>query len=95
MKKIVKDQNGEKKTVFVVDFKNPLEIYGVRKKSVQKKDGSWTELKEVSTNYGKCVVSQSFYDALVTGKPIEDDKLYLSLSYIGINGTGDNAFQEF
>lgn len=40
------------------------------------------------------VLSESLYDAIVSGKYPTDDKMYITLNFCGIKGTGESAFQD-
>lgn len=95
MKKVEKMYNGEKVVVWEANIKKPLDIIKVGTRRVQKKDGTWTDLREVTTNYGKAVISKEFYEVLMRGEPIEDDKIYLTVGYLGIVGQGGSNMQGF
>lgn len=94
MKREFRDINGQKKNVVIIDNIGTVEIYGIRQKDVHKKDGTWGKVWEGRTNKGFVTLSDSFYEACKSGKFPEDSKLYITLNYIGIQGTGSGAFDD-
>lgn len=93
MKKEVREINGQKKNVVVAPL-GDIVIQGLSIKDYQKKDGSWTKLRQARTNYGTVTLSESMYDAIKSGRLPDDDKLYVTVNYIGIQGTGAGAFED-
>lgn len=67
-------------------------IYGVRERNVTKRDGSFTKIYEASTSMGVCNISKSLYDGIQKGSLPDDEKLYFSIGYIGVSGSGENSF---
>ena len=93
MKKELREINGEKKNVIVSSL-GEIVISGVNVKDYQKKDGTWTKLRQARTNYGIVTISESMYDSIKSGKLPDDNKLYITVNYLGIQGTGASAFDD-
>ena len=93
MKKEVREINGEKKNCVVADL-GQLVILGTSVKDYQKKNGDWTKLRQARTNLGVVTLSESMYDAIKSGKLPDDNKLYITLNFVGIQGTGAGAFED-
>lgn len=96
MKFDFKEIKGQDVRVVTCEFRdNSFDIYGIRERNVQKRDGSYTKIYEANTSLGTCNVSKSLYESLQKGQLPDDEKIYINLGFIGIQGTGENSFASF
>ena len=94
----ITNKNGQNVRVAQMLLPDTLEITGARKRKVQKNSGEFIDLYEATTSLGTVTISKVLYDALMSGRDADlpaDDKVYFQLKYIGISGTGENAFISF